>query len=429
MVKATTLYLCYFPLGEPLVQTQVLPYLRALVADGIEPTLLTFETAEAARDTAVVAAAAEELAAEGIRWHHRRYHKRPSLPATLFDIVVGAWFVHRRVGTGPLDVLHARSHVPAVMAVLGRGAARRHRSRKVPSFLFDVRGFLAEEYVDAGLWSNGGLLFKGMKRAERALLRRADGLVVLSERAREILSRAVPSVPIEVIPCCVDLALFPQPTPAAKTAAKQRLGLAGRRVVLYVGSTTGFYQFDEMVQFARAASLEDSSTFFLVLTQRHVEQVAAQIAASGMARDQFSVRSVAPHEVPENALAGDLALSFIPATYSKLASSPTKVAEYLACGVPVVATPGVGDIDGQLTGEGVGVLVRSHSPDGYSEALARLKVITAAPDIARRCRQSAARLFDLATVGGPRYVGLYHQLLEASRSTTARSVRGPGFTR
>ncbi len=38
-----TLYLCYFGLREPLVQTQVLPYLRQLSRSGIDVGLLTFE--------------------------------------------------------------------------------------------------------------------------------------------------------------------------------------------------------------------------------------------------------------------------------------------------------------------------------------------------------------------------------------------------
>ena len=37
-----SLYLCYFGLREPLVQTQVLPYLRGVSASGVEVTLLTF---------------------------------------------------------------------------------------------------------------------------------------------------------------------------------------------------------------------------------------------------------------------------------------------------------------------------------------------------------------------------------------------------
>ncbi len=405
-------YLCYFSLHEPLVQTQVLPYLRAIVDGGVAVTLLTFEPAGAGADATEDMAA--ELRADGIEWHRRRYHKRPSLPATLLDIAVGALFVRRQVRAGAVDVVHARSHVPAAMAVLGmgRGPAR-------PRFLFDVRGFMPEEYVDAGVWPANGVLFRAMKAVEARLLRRADGLVVLTERARAILTAAAPSVPIEVIPCCVDLATFPDPTPAAKEAAKRQLGLGGRRVVLYAGSTAGFYLFDEMVQFAVAARRADPSTFFLVLTQREVDRVASQVSAGGLAPGDFAVRTVPPYEMASHVVAADLALSFIPPTYSKQASSPTKIAEYLACGVPVVATAGVGDIDSQLAADRVGVLLDTLTPEGFADALARLQPILDAPDVAERCRATATRLFDLANVGAPRYVAVYDRLLHADRSTAA----------
>jgi hypothetical protein len=42
-VAGKTLYLCYFWINEPLVQTQVLPYLREIRKGGTEVSLLTFE--------------------------------------------------------------------------------------------------------------------------------------------------------------------------------------------------------------------------------------------------------------------------------------------------------------------------------------------------------------------------------------------------
>ena len=38
-----TLYICYFGMREPLVQTQVLPYLRELVKGGNGVGIVTFE--------------------------------------------------------------------------------------------------------------------------------------------------------------------------------------------------------------------------------------------------------------------------------------------------------------------------------------------------------------------------------------------------
>ena len=48
-----------------------------------------------------------------------------------------------------------------------------------------------------------------------------------------------------------------------------------------------------------------------------------------------------PGEVPRYLKAADVAISFIKPCYSKQSSSPTKIAEYLASGLPVVCNAGL----------------------------------------------------------------------------------------
>src|SRR5215510_14327296 len=111
-----TLYLCYFGLREPLVQTQVLPYLRELNRGGVDVFLLTFEPGgngswgEAERKEWRA-----RLKSQGIKWLSLTYHKRPSLPATLYDISIGALSAIRLVRRERIDVIHARGYVPAAM--------------------------------------------------------------------------------------------------------------------------------------------------------------------------------------------------------------------------------------------------------------------------------------------------------------------------
>src|SRR5688572_26620654 len=91
VAPARTLYICYFGLREPLVQTQVLPYLRQLSAAGIKIHLLTFEPRlRESWKADELSNQRELLTAEGIAWFYLPYHKRPSVPATLYDIVAGA---------------------------------------------------------------------------------------------------------------------------------------------------------------------------------------------------------------------------------------------------------------------------------------------------------------------------------------------------
>jgi len=155
------LYICYFGVREPLVQTQVLPYLRELVAGGVGMSLLTFEP-ELDADTIAIWRA--RLRDQGIEWHMLRYHKRTILKP--FDILRGAW---RAITIAP-DVYHGRSHVGAAIGAL----AKMVRGGRL---IFDVRGFLADEYADSGNWRKDGVLYRLTKMAERLLYRAADGFV------------------------------------------------------------------------------------------------------------------------------------------------------------------------------------------------------------------------------------------------------------
>ena len=46
-----------------------------------------------------------------------RYHKYPSLPATVFDTLLGVIVAARLVRQYRLTAIHARNHVPAAMAL------------------------------------------------------------------------------------------------------------------------------------------------------------------------------------------------------------------------------------------------------------------------------------------------------------------------
>jgi glycosyltransferase involved in cell wall biosynthesis len=392
-MSVSTLYLCYFGVREPLVQTQVLPYLRQLAAGGFEAHLLTFEPRRRALWTRrQVEEQRGELAAAGICWHALGYHKSPTLPATLYDIAAGALAAARIVRRHGVDLIHARSHVAAAMGA----AAKRLTGRPL---VFDIRGFLPEEYVDAGVWPAGGRLFRLAKRAERRLLAASDGFVVLTEKARRIMfpgydGSDVAARPVEVIPCCVDLDRFRAAESLSREGLREELGVAGRRVVVYVGALGGWY--------------------LTVLTQSPPELIARALRARGVADSDFLVREVAPRDVPRYLKAADIAVSFVKPCYSKLSSSPTKLAEYLASGLPVICNTGIGDVDEVVEGERVGVVVRELSRAAYCEALREADELRREPDTAARCRATAARHFDLERVGGERYLRLYRRVLRGA---------------
>lgn len=404
-----TLYLCYFGLREPLVQTQVLPYLRQLRSGGIEVSLLTFEpNPRRTWSHASVQEWRDRLQSEQIRWFSLAYHKRPSLLATGYDIAAGALVVERLVRKYHIDVLHARGHVPAAVALSVK-------QRLGCRLIFDIRGMVADEYADAEHWSRTGLAYRVTKRAERALFRAADAYIVLTDQARRELEpllqrEGAGGRPLEVIPCCVDLSRFAHGGDA-RGETRAALGIQRRRVITYVGALGGWYLTAEMARFVASARKQDRTAFGLFVTQSDPELVRRELRCCGLGDADYRVIQATAGEVPRLLAASDIALSFVKPCYSKLFSSPTKIAEYLAAGLPVVSAAGVGDIDSLIRRRRIGVLVSQFTEEEYLRVYDEAVTLIADPGVTERCRLTAREEFDLATVGGPRYRRLYDRLM------------------
>jgi glycosyltransferase involved in cell wall biosynthesis len=410
-----TLYICYFGLREPLVQTQVVQYLRELTKlDGLAVSLLTFEPdLKNSWSPEQIEAEKKKLAAEGIEWHALPYHKWPSVPATLYDVFRGTLFVRKLVKQNGVNILHGRIHIPMLMAVLVKKL-----TRKKLKLLFDIRSFFPEEYTDVGRWKKNGLLYKAVKKIERRLLRESNAFVVLTEKARDILfpeSRETgfdkAGRPVEVIPCCVDLKRFTAAGEVSRNEIRDEYDLNGRKVIVYIGALGTWYLVDEMADLLLAAREQDKTVFAMVLTQSAPEIMAEKLAARGFSDSDMLIKKVAPGEIPGFLSAADVAVSFIKPCYSKLSSSPTKMAEYLASGLPVITNGGVGDVADQVGADKTGSVVAEFGRQAYLKSLQEIEILQQTCDLPEVCRKSAKDRFDLEKIGGKKYRSIYRSLI------------------
>lgn len=396
------LYLCYLSLEDPLVHSQVVAYLAGLAERGHVVHLMTFEPRLSPQRSRQFA---EELRSRGIAWHRRRYHKRPSLPATAFDVIAGGLAAARLVRRHRLNAIHARNHMPAAMAMIAAWFARFR-------LIFDVRGLMAEEYVDAGNWKRGGIPYRLTKWVQRAALRRADGVVTLTEAVRPHLSeaKAGPDTTF-VIPCCADVERIAERSPERDTA-RAELDLGDRPAMVYVGKFTGWYMEREMADFVAVARKAEPELLFLIVTQADPAPMLRELERCGIGAEDFRVLRSEPEDVGRYLAAADVGLSFVRPCFSKISSSPTKIGEYLAAGLPVVSTAGIGDVDALLRDNRVGALVEDLSSPGYEATVAALRELREDPEIRRGCAATARENLSLREVGIPRYDALYRRLAD-----------------
>ena len=381
-------YVSYDGVLDPLGSSQVVPYVIGLSEQGFSPTLISFEKPERSSRAEVGSETWQSLVTHGVRWVPLRYHKRPRLAATAVDVIAGRRAIAREWTRSSPRIVHCRGDLAGLMARLAR----------LPStcrFLYDVRGFFSDERVETGSWRRDGLLDRAVRRVEAANLDRADGAVVLTQHAARTVRERRPSLPaLRVIPTCVNVSGF-RPRAAGQ---KPEFGLA------YVGSVGTWYMADAMVSFARLA-VGAGYRRALFLTPEPQE-----IVRRGVTGDWAEVRTVPPRDVAEWLPRATAMFFFIKPVPSKRASCPTKFAEGLASGLPVVCNRGIGDLDDIVEREGVGVLIEEFSESAYVAALRRLEHLLGDPGLPERCRRLAETRYSVR-LGVAAYRELYDELL------------------
>ncbi|XCN72175.1 MAG: glycosyltransferase [Candidatus Electrothrix aestuarii] len=396
--KTGILYISYDGILEPLGQSQVLSYLERLAARH-NIILISFEKSSDWKHTGKRDAVCRRIQAAGIEWVPLRYHKRFSVLATLFDItqgiMVGGWLTARY----RIQIIHARSYVSSVIALV-------LKKMFGVKYIFDMRGFWADERVDGGIWPSNSRIYYIAKWFEQHFLLSADYVVSLTHSAlSEIktfpyLQGRMPR--FEVITTCADLELFKATTNIIEK--RERSFVLG-----YVGSVGTWYLFDEVLRFFKILHKQVPGAVLHILNRGDHDYILERISVAGLSPDLFQLNAADHTEVVQVMQKMDAGIFFYKPTYSKLATAPTKLGEFLGCGVPCISNAGVGDIQEILQGEQVGVALNNFSDKELDAGLKSLFELTRQPDIQQRCRQAAGNYFSLEN-GVAAYDRIYNEL-------------------
>jgi glycosyltransferase involved in cell wall biosynthesis len=403
------LYISYDGMTDSLGQSQVLPYICGLSELGYRFSLISAEKAHRFEEGK---ARIEEICQQyNIDWHPLPYTKKPPVLSTIKDVRNIRQTAERLHREKNFAIIHCRSYVPALV---GRAMKLKHGIK----FLFDMRGFWADERVDGKIWNLKNPLFKMIygffKRKETQFMQDADHIISLTHNGKnEIHSwKRVKNnpVPIEVIPCCADMDLFNFNKVQATEIEAQKKGLgmpAYARVVSYLGSVGTWYMADEMLDFFIAYKRRHSNAVFLFITPDSKEYIHQICSAKNIDIQDVFVKRAQRNEVPALASISNFSLFFIKPAYSKKASSPTKQGELMGLGIPIVCNSGVGDTSEIVKKYKSGVVVNQFNDLAYNQAIDEIEKLNFD---AESLRSGALDYFDLAT-GVQRYAAVYKKLI------------------
>ena len=402
MKKNSTLYLSRNGLLEPLGQSQVFAYLRGLSQD-YNITLITYEKDEDWADKARLQKARTDCKDLGIRWLPQHFRRWPKIVAPAFSMIRMVWLVRREVRRRDIRLIHARSNIPAATALAVSWMTG------VP-FLFDLRSLFPEELITARRMRRGSFLHRAIIWAERLCLAKSAAVISQTHVAVNHLKSVYPTElknqRLVMIPTCADLDRFSPPLDRP----------SGPTVHGCIGTIlSGWFRTDWLAAWLSAVAQDDTDARFDIVTRDDADRVRVALDPMNKFGDRLMIGPRPSEEMPAAVRGHDLTVMFYAGgEVSELGRSPTRMAEVLGCGLPVVANEGVGDVADIIRRYNVGVVVKDGSYAAMMAALDELKELRSDPDLPSRCRKAAEEVFSLQA-GTEAYRKLYAKILGPSR--------------
>ncbi|HEY0973773.1 MAG TPA: glycosyltransferase family 4 protein [Solimonas sp.] len=385
------LFLSYNGLTSRIGQAQVLPYLSRLAAKGHEITVVAFENDA---DRSSVGAVLETIRGLPLHWLPQTYSTLPGVLAKIADTRRMKRAALAAAKSVRFDIVHCRSYVPADAAL----AVKRATGAR---FLFDMRGFWVDQRLEGNRWPQTRFIYRWIyrrwKRKEARYIASADGIVLLTEAARAHVVgwSCFKGAHTSVIPCSVDFTQFDLPDDSARRLARSDLGVQEHTwLLVYLGSLGSVYLLDDILRCFAAVRAQAGNAHLLFVGSHPVAGFVARAKEIGLDIDgAVSSRSASYSEVPAILGAADVGLCFIIPTFSSAGVSPTKLGEYLACGLPAICNVGVGDVEQIIRDTGGGIVV---GPDVAEELQRRSDEVLALKSVPRRdIRQRARAILDV----------------------------------
>ncbi|MGA9407700.1 MAG: glycosyltransferase family 4 protein [Bacteroidota bacterium] len=393
---------------NPILRSQGIPQLLYLAGKGYDVYMLSVDPREEKNKSSDRDKLIDQY---GDKIHFLFYHPFSSkiLKVSIQILVFGQLKVFYYIVRHRINIVHARSYLPAILGLF----AKMFLGTK---FIFDMRGLMVDEYISKGIWVDSSVLVKVMRFFEKRCILSADEIVVVSEKFREYVLQLPfvrmrnPRLSIVTIPNSVDLDRF-DAARDSRIGLGKKLNVEGRIVLVYSGSLTSWQCFSEAVHLFSLCRRIDPRFFLLIVTYSEATELLCVIAQYGIGHSDYLIVEAGAEDVPKYLALGRIGILFRKEEVLNTVSCPIKFGEYLAAGLPVLVSRGIGDTENIVKENGVGIVSASLSESALQN-MSRTLVEYLSEDhkgIDIACRAVASRYFSLESAS-EKYAEIYRRV-------------------
>jgi len=367
------LYVSYDGMTDALGRSQVLPYLQGLSAEGHQIHIISCEKKQATRKERDEVWSI--MKSGNIRWSPLAFSTRPPWVSKMIDVIKikrKARQLHKKY---QFEIVHCRSYIAAL-------AGLELKLKYGVKFVFDMRGFWANERIEGDMWDLKNpvyaFMYKYFKKKESEFFSAADAVISLTYNGKGVIKDMFGSSvesKTSVIPCCVDTEFFSAANISTKDKNELRvsLGIAEDDFVLsYLGSVGTWYMTDEMLLFFEKLLKHKPNARFLFISGDEPHQILSKAQILNIDTSRITIARATRSQVPLYLSLSAISIFFIRPVFSKKASSPTKQAEILSMGIPLICNTGIGDTDTIFSDEKAGLVLHGFSDKEFQRAILKI---------------------------------------------------------
>lgn len=398
-----TVYITFDGLSDPLGQSQIIPYLIGLSSNSY---CIHVFSCEKEKNLAKEKTRIESiLKSNHIGWTYILYDENGSFLSRIGYVNSLTKLVKSHIRTFSVSLIHCRSYLAALIGL------RFKQKHNIP-FVFDMRGFWADERIDGNIWKRSNpvhlLLYRFFKTKEQQFLKYADAIVSLTEAGLQELNRVYPMLLVSektsIIPCCTNTEVF---DPNIITSKFPEGISPDDFYVIYTGSVGTWYYTKELIDcvFIWKSIIPGIKLLILTKDREALNEILQKLPQEKT--DIVISESATYQEVPAYLKSAKASVFFIKPAYSKIASSPTKMAECWSMNLPIVTNAGIGDNNSFFKDNKGGVMIQDFTDAEYLKAGETLLQIINERNNFRKLAQDG---FDVK-IAIDRYTAIYSKIV------------------
>jgi len=380
-MKKNILFIADSSLRNPILQSQGFPFLFNLNHTKYKPFVLSFEETNISKEESLEFQSIIKKYDSKINFLPVTINKKGILPSWFYFFWRATFELKSLIRNNRIDLLHARSFYPVLLSIFIKFFFD-HPIKVV----YDNRGLYIDEKILSGLIKKASIKEKFFRWIEKYVMKNCDRMVVVSNQFKSyILNKSKYKILSKIV-------VIPN-----RTLIDMNINLTQKHsnkiLLVYSGSYAIWQNSSELKKlFIQALNIFNDVIFKIISYEQ--EKFQSLFSQESKLLHKIDIVSVEPVKVKEELSKCNCGILLRENNLINNVSSPLKFAEYLAAGLPVLLSEGVGDTESIIKKYDVGIIIKNNN---YITALKDLRELLNDKDVYRRCLRVADKEFNIIT--------------------------------